>query len=50
MGDTPEALSVPVIMSAGIGSQGDAASAKKLISFLQGTAMAPGIAANHMTH
>ena len=50
VGDTPPAMSVPVIMSAGIGAQGDVASAKKLIAFLQGPAMAPGLKANHMSH
>jgi molybdate transport system substrate-binding protein len=49
VGDTPDALSVPVIMSAGIGSQGDAATAKKLITFLQGPAIEPGLKANHMS-
>jgi molybdate transport system substrate-binding protein len=49
VGDTPEALSVPVIMSAGIGAQGDAATARKLIAFLRGPAIAPALKANHMT-
>lgn len=50
VGDTPEALSVPVIMSAGIGAQGDAAAAQKLIAFLRGPAIEPALKANHMTH
>jgi molybdate transport system substrate-binding protein len=50
VGDTPDSLSVPVVMSAGIGGHGDAATAKKLIAFLQGPAIEPALKANHMTH
>jgi molybdate transport system substrate-binding protein len=49
VGDTPQALSVPVIMSAGIGAQGDAATARALITFLRGPAIQPALKANHMT-
>jgi molybdate transport system substrate-binding protein len=48
-GNVPQELQVPVIMSAGIGAQGDAAAAKKLIAFLQGPAIEPGLKANNMT-
>lgn len=48
-GNVPQELQVPVIMSAGIGTQGNAADAHKLITFLQGPAIEAGLKANNMT-
>ena len=48
-GNVPKELQVPVTMSAGIGTQGDAVAARKLITFLQGPAIEAGLKSNNMS-
>jgi molybdate transport system substrate-binding protein len=48
LGDIPKELQIPAIMAAGIGSNGDARTAKVVIAFLRGPAIEAGLAENGM--
>jgi molybdate transport system substrate-binding protein len=49
LGDIPQAMNIPAVMAAGIGSAGNAEEGKALIRFLKGSAIEPALKVNGMS-